>query len=381
MMAIRGAAMLAVLWSGIPARAGSENKGGEAPASTARIDDPLFIARLMPSPATSHAPVPIPLPNTPVDMPAWSQSPDSPTFGERLDDLHDESCVLMQNMFDRIDHWFAKPGNESLPELECPFFIGLESETLNRGKGVEFLNNVKFDMKLRLPNVERRLHLIFTTEPLDEFVTKAPGEGRSVTDDGPHEFFTGVRRQLDKIFDVTVGVKAGSNPELFAALKWSTTWHPGEWTIRPSLKEYWTSKEGIGTSGGLLVERFWGSWLVRSATGARCGEETRDLEWNETMTVGYVQEQIQDHRFGSLAQARDFGRGYGLCGGVEGHGSMSDAYSLNVFKRMPLRGKWLYLHIAPEIRMTQERNWAMDYGIRIGLDFVFSARCNEPEDE
>lgn len=342
-------------------------------------DEPIIVARLATQrdrPAEA-VPMPVAIPAVSGD-PSSEEQPSAPqTFGEQIDGFHDHTCLMTHALFDRIDKWFSAPGNESLPEVTCPFFVGFEDEILNRGNGIESLYNVKFDMKLRLPNMERRLNLFITTESLDEFVSTTPNEVKPVTDDMKHEFLAGFRRQLDDLFDVAVGVRSINEPELFGALKCSHTWHPGDWTVRPSAKGYWTTKEGLGASGGLLVERWWGPWLFRSASGAKRGEKTEGTEWSENVTFGYAQEMIQDTRFGSLAQARDFGRGVGFNGLVRGHGTETDAYEANVFYRRPLRGKWMYLHVAPEVRWTAERDWAVDYGVRLGLDFVFSTLCGE----
>jgi hypothetical protein len=379
---VRATVVLAVVLSGAAAWA-DESTDRAATASSTNGGVIMTVAILSPGRDPNVAPAPLPrsFSAIPVHTPSWNQSRIPPTFGERLDDLHDSTVTMMQNAFDRVDGWFAMPGNESLPAVQCPFFVGLESEFINRGDGIETLYDINFDMKLRLPNFERRLRLFVTTEPLDEFVAGDTAVADPTEENARPELLAGLRRQLDDLFNVSVGVKSGTPPELFGALKWSRRWQPGDWTVRPSLKGYWTTEEGFGASGGLLLERWKGPWLLRSASGIKVGEKIDDVRWSETVTLGYAQELIKDRRFGSLAAARDLGRGGGLGGVVEGHGEETDAYGVNLFYRLPLRGKWLYLHVSPEVRWTAERDWAMDYGIRVGFDFVFSLLCAEPGDD
>ena len=373
------AVALALLLPGMPGRADG-SADAAAITSPACAVAPLTGAGLRPPRGAlgELLPLPGPVPDMSGEQSAGQPPPIRQTLGERLDELHNQTCRMMQHVSDRFDGWFVRPGDAPRLAVECPFFVGVESEILNQGAGIESLYDLNFDIRLRLRNLERRMHLFFTTDPLDEFVATEPGDTLPVADKVRHELLAGVGRQLDKLFDVSAGLKAGAQPELFGALKWSHRWHPWEWTVQPSLKGYWTTKQEFGMSGGLLIERWQGPWLLRSASGAKWGQKTREVEWSESMTIGYAQILIMDRRFYSLSQARDFGRGAGLNGAVEGHGSSADLRKINVFYRLPLRGTWLYLHMAPELRWTAERNWATDYGIRVGLDFVFASLCVEP---
>lgn len=348
-----------------------------SPSSTPP-DACLSVARLNPvQKDTESLPLPELLPPAPGELPTEEDSHASPKLGARMDDFHDHTCLLMKHLLDGFDGWFARPDEEPLPSVECPFFVGFEDNFLDRGVGMKSHYRLNCDMKLRLPNFERRMRLFVTTEPLDEFVGTGGDAGsdfRSVRRD----LRAGFGRQLDDLFNLSAGLRGGNGVELFGAIKWSHTMHPWGWNVTPSLKGYWTSKQGFGTSGGFLLERWQGPWLLRSASGGKFGQKTRSVQWSETVTFAYAQEVIKDHRFASLAQARDIGRGGGFNGVVEGHGKSTDAYSANVFYRLPLRGRWLFLHAAPELRWTAERDWTMDYGIRVGIDCVFSTLCAGP---
>ena len=305
-------------------------------------------------------------PMTICDLPPKMPYDSTYSFGETLDWAHDRVFITVQR---RVE-WFDKKFH--CGEFDCAevpvarFRFASLLEYADRDTA-DFGNDTEFDMDAELPNAERRLRLFVTTRELDEL----PG-GEEFEED--RSIRVGLSKRLREWFDLDAGIKAKWEPEVFTRIRWKRHWELGHWSIYPGISGFWENDEGLGLTGDLTGDRWVGRGFGRTSTGFRWSEGTTGVEWTQNILVGYAHELLEENRLGKRASGRDVARGGGARFTMHGHESGSfeiDSYKGSLFYRFPLRKRWLYAVIEPEITFRDERDWEAEPGIRLGFDMLF----------
>jgi hypothetical protein len=182
----------------------------------------------------------------------------------------------------------------------------------------------------------------------------------------------GLRFELPKSFDFDIGARANYPPEAFMTLKWGMVNAFGNWRLYPFAKVYADTDDGVGMAAAMTVDRWWGRAFARTSTYMNWDDSADAIEWDQTLSLGYARELLDDRRYAKLARGRDMAKGFGAnfsVLGAEISGAMS--YRIEMFYKRPLRGRWLYWSGGPLVRWDREYNWNPDYGARLGVDALF----------
>jgi len=218
---------------------------------------------------------------------------------------------------------------------------------------------------IKLPRSEERLGLFLTTSSPEEL----PG-------DSPEEVNNSVIAGLQKTLSLkriayanaSVGVKIGTSPELVGQIKLAHEFKGEKWDVLPYERMFWASDNGFGEVTGLSMN-YWlkKRVLARSHTAARWTEESRGVEWEQSVLLGYTTKK---------ARYKGLDQGIALRGSVFGYkngGGKVDRYQVALIGRKAMFRPWLFIRMGPEVEWLDEEHWDPIYSFRIGLDALFWA--------
>lgn len=291
-------------------------------------------------------------------------APPPEDFDERLDWAHDGIYTGVQVIVEATDNWLADRDRELKPVQAVPFRLGIGLELLDRDDGWKTDLDVDFEISVQLPNLEDRLRFFVTSDELDE----SPRDAR--TDSALR---AGMRVELARPLDFSVGVRLDLPPTAFASLRWTEQYSAGNWDIYPVAKLFVESSDGLGYVAAATFDHWEGRNLLRSSSFARWSSSQDRLEWTQTLIYAHARELIQPDRYESFVRATDVGRGWGvrlLASGGEFSREVN-YYEAALFFRRPMGRDWLYLFVEPLVRWDRDYRWDADPGIRIGIDALF----------
>ncbi len=338
---------------------------------------PLAIAQ---APNSAQAPTPAPA-ATPADADSTAPARVSPSdqpiaepgsdalrpahgFGERLDLPHDWLYRRLERIVQKVDTHYADPGRVALVVPISPLRIDLDTEFLNRQHGLGVTPRLNFDATVRLPNIERRLHLFISSNNLPE----APGN--AATERNPVR--AGLRLAERAQLDVDLGVRLKWRPTLFASVRWAPQFKWGDTHFYPLIKPYVESGVGLGASGGFAFERWHGGWVARSASYGNWLRDAAATSWAQTLLFGYVRALIQERQYGHFTDGRDLACGTLVRATAAGERlSGATLYEFSVVYKRPLRSGWLYGYLEPLVRWERGSDWHPEAGVRVGFDALF----------
>ena len=300
-------------------------------------------------------------------------------FLEKCDWMHDALFMAVERTAKNVDGRFASD-NAAVERVPVSRFrVGLYVDAIREAAevseddagdseegGTKVGLDTDFDIDIELPNVESSLSLFLTTEELGEL----PGTDPSDRDQGLR---IGLRKILPADFSVSAGIKWDWPPEPFARIGWDRLWRPGKWKLYPAVKGFWKLEDGFGSSADITSDRWFGRGLLRASTGGRWTETTDDLEWSQTFILGYAKNLIDERKMGGRAKGRDLARGSGLRYRISGDtetGHIQKHQGL-LFLKFPVRKRWAYFVLAPEVTFRNECDWKAEPGIQVGLDMLF----------
>ena len=298
----------------------------------------------------------------PPNLPAYSSVRG---IGAKADLLHARAFSAMQRQAYRLDGLFASDEEPRERVRTSRFRIGMFGEIVD-STDVTLRFDPEFDIKLHLPSAQRRLNLFITTEGLDEL----PGMDPT---DRVGALRIGLARAFGRYFEADTGARLNWPPEVFVRARWRTRWNAANWQLYPESSVFWQSDEGFGTKGAFSADRWSGRSLFRTATGVKLTERSDGVEWDETLSIGYAFELLDERKLGQRARGRDIARGGGVRYTIGGHDDgpfLIDEHRVTLFYRFPLRKRWLYGVIAPEVSFHNARDWEAEPGIKFGLDML-----------
>ena len=295
------------------------------------------------------------------------------TVGEYLDEGHDWLYRRLEHWLEQIDLHYGGTEQEPIIVPLSPMRIGFESAFLHRSTGWELVATPSFDATLRLPNIERRARLFISTSDVQETPTVPALEHPPVR--------AGLRLTALPQVELELGVRAAISPSAFAALRWNPEFHAGDLKVYPFLKPYVETGVGFGVSGGLTLEHWDGSWIVRSSSYANWEYNSAATNWNQTFVVGHAQAIIQERNYGTVATGHDLACGTALV--LNGGGdstSHANFYEAGVAIKRPLHGGWLFFYVQPLVRWERQYDWHPDVGVRISFDaLLWGLASNQAE--
>ncbi len=288
-----------------------------------------------------------------------------------LDYLHDTLHMKLQSKTEQVDYFLAGDLVEKEAVPDSRFRLGIHAETrVDRGLSIRF--DPEFDADVSLPNTEKRWNIFVTGQDMDEL----PGTNPSERDKG---FYAGIKKKgLKKLpVNLSVGIHFSWLPSAFIKTNWKRLYEVGVWYVIPEQRAYYKTDDGLGEVTSLNVYRWFGGnqcGYIRSTSAGRWTEESFGWEWEQLLTLGYVDKLIEEKESRGIVHGDDVAEGYGIRGGVFGHKSGSgvvDLYRITLMHRRPIYKEWMYLVSAVEVQWDNEYDWDEEYRLRVGLDMLF----------
>jgi len=301
------------------------------------------------------------------DLPASPrQLPPDANWVDRLDYAHDSTFLWANRTLEATDHWLAEPDGQLEPVPVSPLMLGLRTTMFDRTDGLDW--DIKFDtdIKVKLPNTERRLRLVITSDTV--------GEAPLQDADSLGDVSIGSRWAITRAVDFDVGIKARIWPELFAAVRWSRAYRQGPWELYPFAKAFVTTDDGLGASSGVTLDYWKGPYVARSSSWVQWLKDDDFPKWTQYFVLANVKTLVADRRFGARVRGEDVAHGFGLVMGArrtrEDFSGASN-WAAYLFYKWPLHSDWLYLHVAPGVQWDREYGYHPDGVIRVGIEMLF----------
>ncbi len=304
---------------------------------------------------------------------AWS---DSKGFGGKLDWLHAKLFRTAQAPVEMVDHWF-RPGRGELRLIELSRFrVGVFGQGVIRNNKIDITGALDYDADVELPNMKRQTKFVLTTR--DQ--TALPG--KDVSEERDRSVRTAIERQWWPAVSTSVGMRTRLPPDLFAKVSWSPKWKAGDWLLYPQQKAYWLSSDGFGEISTLVADHWNDGWNIRFTTSIKCSQKDwksdqqvdrkdNGFRWSEVFMFGYAREFLDETGIERIVAGDDVARGLGIRLAAFGGFNVVDEYRAGVFARWPIRKRWMYLLVAPDVSWMQANDWEHEWTIRCGLETLF----------
>gem|GEM_PF-714981 len=298
-------------------------------------------------------------------------------FGEKFDWLHGKLYEIAEAQVMRVDSWFKPPQGEQGIVEPSRFRVGLYGEgKIREYKESDVKPVVDFDTEIDLPNVKRWLKLIITTND----PTALPG--KSFIEQRDNSLRTAVVGQWRSDISAAIGMRARWKPELFAYTVWAHKSKAGNWGLYPQQKFYWESKIGFGEISTLVLNHWINRWNTRFSTSIKWSKQDRDddqkaerkdngFRWSEVFLLEHAKELLEESQLGRVVSGDDIAKGWGIRLSAFGGFHFTDEYRAGIFYRWPLRKKWMYSYLGPEIKWMNVNNWDREWTLRCGVEMLF----------
>lgn len=301
------------------------------------------------------------------DLPASPEPlPPAAALGDRLDYMHDHAFLWTNRTLAATDRWFAEPDQEIEPVPLTPLVLGVRTTMFDRADGLDWAFKFDTDIDVRLPNTERRLRLVITSETVGEAPLEQAGEAADVR--------LGTRWAIARALDFDVGINAKIWPEVFASLKWSRSFRHGPWELFPFAKAFVTTDDGFGLSSGITLDHWTGPFLARSSSWAQWLKDEDFPKWTQYFVLARAEQLIAERRFGARLRGDDLAKGFGLLFGARRNleeFSGASTWGVQVFYKWPLRGNWLFMYVSPGVQWEHQYGYHPDGVIKVGIDMLF----------
>ena len=299
------------------------------------------------------------------ELPTETTDESSIGIGAKIDGAHDALFMTVQKTVAKVDGRFV-PENAKKERIPVSKFrVGLYGKAVEEER-TEYTFDPEFDIEIKTPNLERRLLFVLTTEELGEL----PGTDPTERDQGLR---LGMRYELPAGVKMGAGIKWDWPPEPYAKIGWGALWRTTNWKFYPGLEGYWKLEDGYGSSAAFTGDMWSGRGLLRLSTGARWTEDSAEVEWSQTLVLGYARELIDEGKIGERATGRDLARGGGFRYRITGDTKTDVIQTHNglLFLKFPLRKKWAYFVFALGATFRNERDWEAEPSVQLGLDMLF----------
>ncbi|MDD5745859.1 MAG: hypothetical protein PHO30_01210, partial [Candidatus Omnitrophica bacterium] len=206
--------------------------------------------------------------------------------------------------------------------------------------------------------------------------------GRNITEQQDTALRTALSRQWWPNVSTDIGVRIRWQPELFANAVWATAWKREVWTVYPEQRFYWENEPGFGEISTLAFDHWKNRWNTRFSTSIKWSEQDRSddrrddrkdegFSWSEVFIFGYATELLDETQLGRIISGGDVARGWGLRLAVFGRFHYMDEYLAGIFYRCPVRKKWMYFMIEPDVSWMNANEWDREWTIKCGIEMLF----------
>jgi hypothetical protein len=221
--------------------------------------------------------------------------------------------------------------------------------------------------KVRLPNTEKRLHLLIESDP-DKNVSTDPNRRQTVltgTNTKPQSYGAGVRYEQTKEerwhFSTDGGLKfQGINTTPFARSRLSYGIPLAEWRMKAAETVFWFNTIGAGEMTQLDFERTISEPLLfRATSNATWLHDKQNLDLRQDLSFFHT----LNERTALLYQASAIG--------VSRPQTQVTDYVLLVLCRYRLHRKWMFFELSPQVHFPKAREFKSSGMLSMRLEVLF----------
>ena len=236
--------------------------------------------------------------------------------------------------------------------------------SLTEGEDVHF--DGQFKAIVNLPNLERRFHLILSSEE-DSLHDQILGDlrndqelGKTGNDSSLALQFTQERTSsLSLIHRVELNLENGFNPQLRSRLRYSIP-IARESLLNLTQAVFWENRDGFGEESRIdfnipLTEKR----LVRATTKGLLSETSQGLEWLAMLQY-----------LGTLDHQQALSVGASMIGETRPENVLTK-YNLFIKYRQRFLKEWLYFEVLPEVFWPRERDFTSTTALSLTLEIQF----------
>jgi len=286
-------------------------------------------------------------------------------FTKWLDRTHETWFCRMDNWVRSFDTLWAPEGTDYDYEVST-FRLNCYMRAGGRGSEKDFEAKVRFNARLALPALEKKLYLFIDNTGRDSLPGADPLEKESDTRLGLRRVWQSIR---DSELDLGGGLRLrSSGPVVYGDLewRWRKKWLGGRFDFAPS--GFYYSDDGFGQMTTAVWTRPLGETLaIQLRLAERSTEGTEGLEFEQTARLAW-------YRPGRT-------RGWVLQGSLFPHLKSSELYwdnaLLNVTYRNSLYKNWIYFNLTPQLDFAREDDYKARASLRMGLQILFGAKPAE----
>jgi len=101
------------------------------------------------------------------------------------------------------------------------------------------------------------------------------------------------------------------------------------------------------------------------------GRKDEGFRWSEVLMFGYAEELLDETKIERIVGGDDVARGLGIRLAAFGGFDVVDEYRAGVFARWPVRKRWMYLLVAPDVNWMRVNDWEHEWTLRCGVELLF----------
>lgn len=267
------------------------------------------------------------------------------------------------DMVKGIDHFFGsernyQESNNSVLQLDLTRVTGYggDRKVVLSGRA-----------NVRLPNTEKRLHLLIESDP-DKNINAETRPALVVpvqNTQAPSSYAAAVRIEKAQenrwLFSADGGLKfQGLNTHLFTRARASYSAPLDGWNMKFSETPFWFNNLGVGASTQLDLERALdASMLFRASSYATWLQDKKNFDLRQDLSVFHT----LDERTALLYQASAIG--------VSRPQLQSSDFILAMLYRYRLHQKWMYFDVSPQMHYPQARNYRPSPALSLRLEVLF----------
>jgi len=222
----------------------------------------------------------------------------------------------------------------------------------------------KFRLRLKLPNLEKKVDLIFSDE-LEDNQSNKDFKGRSLTSEGGNSLTAAIRviniNKPNRFIDSRIGISSG---DLFAKIRLKYLKNVSEkhlFEFQPSI--YYYLKDGFGQR--LFTEynyNYSSDKQIRSNLSVRFSQAFDGYKWKQ---ANYFLRKIDRRQASAI--------GFVIYGEKNARrGFVADNYKLSYLYRANIYRKWLYFEVEPFLEWPEEDNYSTTPGVALRIEGYFN---------
>jgi hypothetical protein len=273
-----------------------------------------------------------------------------------------EKFVGFVNSVDRFfgDDRNFQESNESVLQFDITRVMGYGGER-------QFVYSGR--AKVRLPNTERRLHLLIETDP-DKNVSTDASRNQPVrpgTNTKPESYGAGVRYEKTEEerwhYSTEGGLKfQGLNTAPFARGRVSYGIPLQEWKVKATETAFWFNSIGLGETTELDFERpISEPLLFRASSSATWLKDTENLDMRQDFSLFHK----LNNRAAVLYQAS-------VIGITRPNAHVTD-YVLLLSYRYRVHREWIFIELSPQLHFPKERNFKSSGMLGLRLEMLLDS--------